>query len=255
MRQELTANEVQYRKTLAEERDRSAALASELATAQRNVECQLVRSNKTAKEATELKKAADTAASELQRERERAEALTSELAKVRREVEAAAAVSSQKDDEAVQLKKAETGVGAAELQQSLQKERQRANRARDPLSGMLANLGEILGGPGIDGLLIGGVGAARLLDRNSRQCSRNRSRRHFGARGTNIGPENCGWYRNHAIGERRHETHCIGWFHVLLAMTAPASARFGMRRLPRETTLQFKSRSDMGTVTDINGPP
>ena len=97
-RQELTANEVQYRKALAEERDRSATLASELATAQRNVETQVVRSNKTANEATELKKAADTAASELQRERERAEALASELAKVRREVEAAAAVSSQKDD-------------------------------------------------------------------------------------------------------------------------------------------------------------
>ena len=129
-RQELTANEVQYRKALAEERDHSATLASELATAQRNVETQVVRSNKTANEATELKKAADTAASELQRERERADALTSELAKVRREVEAAAAVSSQKDDEAVQLKKAEIGVGAAELKQSLQQERQRATRRR-----------------------------------------------------------------------------------------------------------------------------
>jgi hypothetical protein len=119
-RQELTANEVQYRKALAEERDRSATLASELATAQRNVEMQVVQSNKTANEATELKKAADTAASEL----ERAEALASELAKVRREVEAAAAVPSQKDDEAAQLKKDETAT--AELQLSLQQERQRA---------------------------------------------------------------------------------------------------------------------------------
>ena len=134
-RQELTANEVQYRKALAEERDRSAALASELATAQRNVETQLVRSNKTSNEATELKKAADTAASELQRERERAEALASELAKVRREVEAAAAVSIQKDDEAVQLKrKAETGAGAAELQQSLQQERERAEALASELA-------------------------------------------------------------------------------------------------------------------------
>ena len=96
-RQELTANEAQYRKALAEECDRSAALASELATAQRNVETQVVQSNKTANEAAQLKKAADTAASELQREHERAEALASELAKVRREVETAAAVSSQKD--------------------------------------------------------------------------------------------------------------------------------------------------------------
>ena len=118
-RQELTANQVQYRKTLAEERDRSATLASELATAQRNVETQVVRSNKTANEATELKKAADTAASELQRERERAEALASELAKVRREVEAAAAVSSQKDDQAAQLKR-KAEAATAELQLSLQ---------------------------------------------------------------------------------------------------------------------------------------
>ena len=90
---------MQYRKALAEERDRSATLTSELATAQRNVETQVVRSNKTANEATELKKAADTATSELQRERERAEALASELAKVRREVDALAALSGKKSDE------------------------------------------------------------------------------------------------------------------------------------------------------------
>ena len=118
-RQELTAYEVQYRKALAEECDRSAALASELATAQRNVETQVVQSNKTANEAAQLKKAADTAASELQREHERAEALASELAKVRREVETAAAVSSQKEDEAVQ-QTAEAAI--ADLQQLLQQE-------------------------------------------------------------------------------------------------------------------------------------
>jgi hypothetical protein len=117
-RQELTANEVQYRKALAEECDRSA-VASEPATAQRNVETQVVQSNKTANEDAQLKKAADTAASELQWERERAEALASELAKVRREVETAAAVSSQKDDEAAQQKQtAEAAI--ADLQQLLQ---------------------------------------------------------------------------------------------------------------------------------------
>ena len=122
-RQELTANEAQYRKPLAEECDRSA-VASELATAQRNVETQVVQSNKTANEAAQLKKAADTAASELQRERERAEALASELAKVRREVETAAAESSQKDDEAVQQKQtAEAAI--ADLQQLLQQEQKK----------------------------------------------------------------------------------------------------------------------------------
>ena len=134
-RQELTANEAQYRKALAEECDRGAALASELATAQRNVETQVVQSNKTANEAAQLKKAADTAASELQREHERAEALASELAKVRREVETAAAVSSQKVDEAVQQKQtAEAGI--ADLQQLLLQERERTEAlARELASG------------------------------------------------------------------------------------------------------------------------
>ena len=95
-REELTTNEVQYRKALADERDRSAALASELATAQRNVEAQVVRANKTANEAAQLKKAADTTTSDLQRERERAEALVKELAKVRLEVEALSTLSSHK---------------------------------------------------------------------------------------------------------------------------------------------------------------
>ena len=99
-RQELMANEVQYRGALAEERDRSAALASELGTVQRNVEAQVALSSKMGNEASQLKWAADTATSELQRERERAEALASELAKVRREVDALAALSGKKSDEA-----------------------------------------------------------------------------------------------------------------------------------------------------------
>ena len=98
--------------------------ASELATAQRNVETQVVQSNKTANDAAQLKKADDTAASELRRERERAEALASELANVRREVETAAAVASQKDDEAVQQKQtAEAAI--ADLQQLLQQEQKK----------------------------------------------------------------------------------------------------------------------------------
>jgi hypothetical protein len=123
-RQELTANEVQYRKMLTEERDRSTALAAELATAQ---------SNKTANEAMQLKKAADTAASELLRERERTDALASELAKVRREGEAAAAMSRQEDDEAALLQRnSETGV--AELQQSLQQQRDKAQALESELA-------------------------------------------------------------------------------------------------------------------------
>jgi hypothetical protein len=124
-RQELMVNEVQ----LAEERDRSAALASELATARREVETQVALSNKTDDEAAQLNPAAETAISELQQslkqERERAEALAGELARARREVEAQAALSSKKDDEAAQLRRA-AETATAELQQSLQQERERA---------------------------------------------------------------------------------------------------------------------------------
>jgi hypothetical protein len=128
-RQELMANEVQYRGALAEERDRSAALVSELATARRQVETQVALSNKTGNEAAQLNPAAETAISELQQslkqERERAEALAGELAQARREVEAQAALSSKKGDEAAQLKRA-AEKATAELQQSLQQERERA---------------------------------------------------------------------------------------------------------------------------------
>ena len=112
-------------KRSTEERERSAALASELATAQRNVETQVAQSNKTANEAAQLKKAADIAAlRNCSGSASDAEALASELATVRREVEAAAAVSSRKDDEAVQQKQAaETAI--AELQQSLQQEQKK----------------------------------------------------------------------------------------------------------------------------------
>jgi hypothetical protein len=152
-RQELMANEVQ----LAEERDRSAALASELATARReveereraealagelaqarrDVEAQAALSSKTGDEAEQLKRAVETATSELQQslkqEHERAEALAGELAQARREVEAQTALASKKADEAAQLKRAVETV-TAELQQSLKQERERA----EALAGELA---------------------------------------------------------------------------------------------------------------------
>jgi hypothetical protein len=129
-RQELKANEVQYRKALAEERDRSAALTSELATAQRNVETQVVLSNKTGNEAAQLKKAADTAALELQRERERAGALASELATARQDVET---LSNKTRDDVSQLKR-EAATATTELEQSLQLEHERAEALASELA-------------------------------------------------------------------------------------------------------------------------
>jgi hypothetical protein len=125
------------REALADERDRSAALASELTTAQRNVETQVERANKTANEAAQLKKASTTT-SDLQRERERAEALVKELAKVRLEVEALSTLSSQKNDEAAQLKRvSETAM--AELQQSLQQQRDKAQALESELAKVRQN--------------------------------------------------------------------------------------------------------------------
>jgi hypothetical protein len=89
-RQELTASTLQHRHALEEERARGAALAVELAMAQRDIEMQAL-SSKTEGEVAQLKQAADSATAELrqslQQEHDRAEALATELAKVRRAVE------------------------------------------------------------------------------------------------------------------------------------------------------------------------
>jgi hypothetical protein len=134
--QELAANEVQYRGALTEERDRSAALASELATARQEADTQAALSTKSGEDAEQLKRAAETASLELrqslQQEKERAEALTGELANARREIEAQAALSRTKSEEAAQLKRmAESAT--TDLQQSVQ-ERERA----EALAGELA---------------------------------------------------------------------------------------------------------------------
>jgi len=129
-RNELAASTEQHRQMLSEKRDRSA-LASELVTAQWNVETRVVQSNRTTNGGAQLKAAVSVASSELQGERERPETLASELEKVRREAEAAAEVSSRKYDEAVQQKQT-VEVATASLQPSLQHDGDRTEAmARD----------------------------------------------------------------------------------------------------------------------------
>ena len=129
-RNELAASTEQHRQMLSEKRDRSA-LASELATAQWNVETRVVQSNRTTNGGAQLKAAVSVASSELQGERERPETLASELEKVRREAEAAAELSSRKYDEAVQQKQT-VEVATASLQPSLQHDGDRTEAmARD----------------------------------------------------------------------------------------------------------------------------
>ena len=89
-------------------------------------------SSKAGDEAAQVKKAAESATAELrqslQKEHERAEALTSELAKAQRDIETQVALSSKAGDEAAQLKQLKEAAesATAELRQSLQQERDRA---------------------------------------------------------------------------------------------------------------------------------
>ena len=80
---------------LQQERDHSAALASELATVRRDFETTAALSSKAADEGAQLRKVADANAAELQHERDHSAALASELATVRRDFETMAALSSK----------------------------------------------------------------------------------------------------------------------------------------------------------------
>ncbi|WP_334404895.1 hypothetical protein [Bradyrhizobium sp. AZCC 2289] len=127
----------ELRQSLQKERDRAEALTSELAKAKRDTETQLALSSKAGEAAVQEKKAAESATAELrqslQKEHDRAEALTGELAKARRDLETQLAPSSKAGQEAAQVKKAAESA-TAELRQSLQKERDRAEALTSELA-------------------------------------------------------------------------------------------------------------------------
>ncbi|BBC01199.1 transposase [Bradyrhizobium elkanii USDA 61] len=119
----------ELRQSLRKEHDRAEALAGELAKARRDLKAQLALSSKASDEASQAKKAAETATAELRQslktEHDRAETLTGELARVRGELETQLAVSSKAGGGTVQVKKGAKGA-TAELRQSLKKERDTA---------------------------------------------------------------------------------------------------------------------------------
>jgi hypothetical protein len=127
----------ELRQSLQKEHDRAEALASELARARRDVDTQVALAGKTGDEASQIKKAAESATAELrqslQKERDRAEAMASELAMARRDVETQVALASKTGDEAAQIKKAAESA-TAELRQSLQKEHDRAETLASELA-------------------------------------------------------------------------------------------------------------------------
>jgi TPR repeat protein len=101
---------------LQQERDHSAALASELATVRRDFETTAALLGKAADEGAQLRKVADANAAELQQERDQRAWLASELATVRRDFDTMAALLSKAADEVAQLRKA-ADAKATELQQ------------------------------------------------------------------------------------------------------------------------------------------
>ncbi len=120
--QELTASTVQHRHTLEEERTRGAALASELAMARHEIETNVALLNKARDDAARFKQTAErTTAEQQQQERDRAEALSRELAMARHEIETNVASLNKARDDAAKFKQT-----AERTTTELQQERDRA---------------------------------------------------------------------------------------------------------------------------------
>ncbi|MGF6311987.1 DNA repair exonuclease SbcCD ATPase subunit [Bradyrhizobium sp. i1.8.4] len=122
-------------KSLVQEHERAAQLELDLAAARRDVEMQTAASVKARDELAKLKLTTEAGAAEqrrsMQKERERGDALAQELSTARSKVYAYEAQAAKAGDEAAQHNKAESS-DTAELRQSLQRERQRAEQlARD----------------------------------------------------------------------------------------------------------------------------
>jgi len=115
-------------RSFEEERSRSAALASELATARRDLGTRAASSSNAVDELAQLRKTTEGTTAELrqslQQEREKVSALASELATARRDLETRAAASSNAVEELAQLRKTTEGT-TAELRQFLQQEREK----------------------------------------------------------------------------------------------------------------------------------
>ncbi|WP_342725199.1 hypothetical protein AAFG07_40865 [Bradyrhizobium sp. B097] len=122
-------------KSLGQEHERAARMELDLAAARRDVEMQTAAAAKAHDELAKLKLTTEAGAAEqrrsMQKEHERADALAQDLATARSKVYAYEAQAAKASDEAAQHKQAESS-DTAELRQSLQRERQRAEQlARD----------------------------------------------------------------------------------------------------------------------------
>ncbi|MEH2562072.1 hypothetical protein [Bradyrhizobium sp. AZCC 2289] len=127
----------ELQKSLQQERQRAERLEQDLAAARRDVETQTALATKAGEEASRLKQAGEGGTAKLQRslqqERERSARLEQDLAEARRDVETQGALATKASEEASRLKQAGES-GAAELQKSLQQERERSARLEQDLA-------------------------------------------------------------------------------------------------------------------------
>jgi DNA repair exonuclease SbcCD ATPase subunit len=127
----------ELRKSLQGERDRAEVLAQDLATARREIFTHTALASKAGDDAARIKRTAESTTAELrqslQGERDRAEAMAQDLARASRTIEMFAALTGKADDGAAQIKQSLEGT-TAELQQSLQQERDRAEALTQTLA-------------------------------------------------------------------------------------------------------------------------
>jgi septal ring factor EnvC (AmiA/AmiB activator) len=139
------------RKSLEQEHERASKLEQDLAAARRDVETQTALAAKAGEEASQLKRTADGAADlrkslqqvaekgsaeqrqSIQQEHDKAETLIEELSTAQTKIYAYEAQARQASDKAAELKQAAES-GTADLQKSLEQERDRASKLEQDLA-------------------------------------------------------------------------------------------------------------------------
>ena len=132
----IARRDIELLQRLVQEHDRAEQLEQDLAAARRDVETQTALA-KASEEASRLKQASESSEAALQKAlqqgRERSARLEQDLAAARRDVETQTALVAKASEEVLRAKRA-AEANAAELRQSMQKERERADTLAQGLS-------------------------------------------------------------------------------------------------------------------------
>ena len=137
LKQASESSEAELQKSVQQGREQSARLEQDLVAARRYVETQTALAAKASEEASRLKLARESSEAELQKSLqqggERSARLEQDLAAARRDVETQTALAAKATEEILRAKRA-AEADAAELKQSMQKERERAEALAQGLS-------------------------------------------------------------------------------------------------------------------------